>query len=113
MGMAIDEFTLTYPGIKNVEHQYFYAVHGADDATRRGYLTGRRPLGYHPTARRQPSPWRTRNAQAVTVVVLVSHLERVQLYAVDAVRGGPSYDAYTHLRGLASPCLLRGIIDAT
>lgn len=38
MRMVIDEFTLTYPGIKNVEREYFYAVHGADDATRRGYL---------------------------------------------------------------------------
>ena len=36
--VVIDEFTLTYPGIKNVEREYFYAVHGADDATRRGYL---------------------------------------------------------------------------
>jgi putative NADPH-quinone reductase len=35
MRMVIDEFTLTYPGIKNVEHEYFYAVHDADDATRR------------------------------------------------------------------------------
>jgi hypothetical protein len=39
MRMVIDEFTLTYPGIKNVEHEYFYAVHGADDATRQGYLS--------------------------------------------------------------------------
>jgi putative NADPH-quinone reductase len=38
MRMVIDEFTLTYPGIKNVEREYLYAVHGADDATRRGYL---------------------------------------------------------------------------
>ena len=38
MRMVIDEFTLTYPGIKNVEREYFYAVHGADDATRRGLL---------------------------------------------------------------------------
>jgi NAD(P)H dehydrogenase (quinone) len=38
MRMVIDEFTLTYPGILHVEHEYFYAVHGADDATRRRYL---------------------------------------------------------------------------
>ena len=38
MRKVIDEFTLTYPGIKNVEREYFYAVHGADDATRQGYL---------------------------------------------------------------------------
>jgi putative NADPH-quinone reductase len=35
MRVVIDEFTLTYPGIKNVEREYFYAVHGVDDATRR------------------------------------------------------------------------------
>ena len=45
MRMVIDEFTLTYPGIQNVEHQYFYAVHGADDATRRGYLDQAYDLG--------------------------------------------------------------------
>ena len=39
MRMVIDEFTLAYPGINNVEHDMdFYAVYGADDATRRGYL---------------------------------------------------------------------------
>jgi NAD(P)H dehydrogenase (quinone) len=38
MRMVIDEFTLTYPGVQNVEREYFYAVHGADDATRRRYL---------------------------------------------------------------------------
>ena len=42
---AIDEFTLTYPGIKNVEHEYFYAVHGADLATKRGYLDNAYTLG--------------------------------------------------------------------
>lgn len=36
--MVIDEFTLTYPGIRNVEHEYFRAVHGADEAMRQGYL---------------------------------------------------------------------------
>ena len=45
MRMVIDEFTLTYPGIKNVEREYFYAVHGADDATRRGYLEKAYALG--------------------------------------------------------------------
>ena len=38
MGKIIDEYTLTYPGIKHVEHVLFHAVHGADDDTRRGYL---------------------------------------------------------------------------
>ena len=45
MRMVIDEFTLTYPGIKSVEHEYFYAVHGADDATRQGYLERAHALG--------------------------------------------------------------------
>ena len=45
MRMVIDEFTLTYPGIKNVEREFFYAVHGADDATRRGYLERAYALG--------------------------------------------------------------------
>jgi NAD(P)H dehydrogenase (quinone) len=45
MRTVIDEFTLTYPGIKTVEREYFYAVHGADDATRRGYLERAYALG--------------------------------------------------------------------
>jgi NAD(P)H dehydrogenase (quinone) len=45
MRMVIDEFTLTYPGIKSVEHEYFYAVHGADEATRLGYLDRAYALG--------------------------------------------------------------------
>ena len=45
MRKVIDEYTLTYPGIKNVEHELFYAVHGADDETRRGYLERARGLG--------------------------------------------------------------------
>jgi NAD(P)H dehydrogenase (quinone) len=47
MRMVIDEFTLTYPGIENVTHEYFYAVHGADDATRQGYLDTAYALGRH------------------------------------------------------------------
>lgn len=42
---VIDEFAFTYPGIKKVAHVYFYAVHGADDATRRGYLDRAHALG--------------------------------------------------------------------
>jgi NAD(P)H dehydrogenase (quinone) len=38
MRRLMDEFAFTYPGIKRVEHVYFYAVHGADDATRQAYL---------------------------------------------------------------------------
>ena len=45
MRMVIDEYTLTYPGIKKVEHEFFYAVHGVDDATRRGYLERAHALG--------------------------------------------------------------------
>ncbi len=43
MRVVIDEFTLTYPGIKNVEREYFSAVHGADDATRRTTWRRRMP----------------------------------------------------------------------
>ena len=41
----IDDYTLSYPGIASVEHVYFYAVHGADDATRSGYLERAYALG--------------------------------------------------------------------
>ena len=34
----IDDFAFRYPGIKRVEHTYFYAVNGADIETRRSYL---------------------------------------------------------------------------
>jgi NAD(P)H dehydrogenase (quinone) len=45
MKVLIDQWAFTYPGIKNVEHAYFYAVHGADDATRRRYLERAHELG--------------------------------------------------------------------
>lgn len=45
MAKVIDEYTLSYPGIKKVEHELFYAVHGADDTTRRRYLERARALG--------------------------------------------------------------------
>jgi NAD(P)H dehydrogenase (quinone) len=45
MQKLIDEWGFRYPGIKSVEHVYFYAVHGADDATRRGYLERAYALG--------------------------------------------------------------------
>jgi NAD(P)H dehydrogenase (quinone) len=45
MTALIDEYALRYPGIKRVEHEYFYAIHGADDATRRGYLERAYSLG--------------------------------------------------------------------
>jgi NAD(P)H dehydrogenase (quinone) len=45
MTTLIDEYTLSYPGIASVEHVYFHAVHGADDATRRDYLERAYALG--------------------------------------------------------------------
>lgn len=38
MKTLIDDVSLSYPGVQAVEHVYFYAVHGADDATRQAYL---------------------------------------------------------------------------
>lgn len=45
MATLIDDFALRYPGIKRVEHQFFYAVHGANDATRGAYLDRAYELG--------------------------------------------------------------------
>jgi NAD(P)H dehydrogenase (quinone) len=45
MRILIDDFSLRFPGIQTVEHEYFYAVHGADDATRRAYLERAYSLG--------------------------------------------------------------------
>jgi putative NADPH-quinone reductase len=45
MRLVIDRYTLMYPGIRRVEHEFFYAVHGADDATRHGYLQRAYELG--------------------------------------------------------------------
>ncbi|HSO38658.1 MAG TPA: NAD(P)H-dependent oxidoreductase [Labilithrix sp.] len=45
MKRLVDEFALTYPGIKHVDHVYFHAVYGADDATRRSYLERAYRLG--------------------------------------------------------------------
>lgn len=38
MKKLIDEFALHYPGIRTVEHVYFYAVNMADERTLQGYL---------------------------------------------------------------------------
>jgi NAD(P)H dehydrogenase (quinone) len=38
MKKVIDDFAFRYPGIKRVEHTYFYAVNGADSETRKSYL---------------------------------------------------------------------------
>lgn len=45
MRTIMGEYSLTYPGVKQVEHELFYAVHGVSDATRRGYLERARALG--------------------------------------------------------------------
>lgn len=45
MKHLIDEFALRYPGIKTVEREFLYAVHGADEATRQGYLDKAYQLG--------------------------------------------------------------------
>ncbi len=45
MNVLIDEYGLRYPGIKRVEREYFFAVHGADDATRQAYLERAYALG--------------------------------------------------------------------
>ena len=41
----IDDFTLHYPGIDTVEHEYFYAVSMADQKTLEGYLERAYRLG--------------------------------------------------------------------
>ncbi len=41
----VDDFAFRYPGIKKVEHTYYYAVCGADDSVRKGYLQNAYLLG--------------------------------------------------------------------
>ena len=43
--VLVDEFALRYPGIKRVEHEYFYAVHDADSAKVTRYLDRAYQLG--------------------------------------------------------------------
>src|SRR5512134_3626766 len=38
IGRLVDDFALHMPGIEQVQHEYFYAVHGADVRTRMDYL---------------------------------------------------------------------------
>lgn len=45
MQVLIDDYALHYPGIKHIEHEYFHAVHGADDAMRQRYLDRAYQLG--------------------------------------------------------------------
>jgi NAD(P)H dehydrogenase (quinone) len=43
--VLIDEYAMRYPGIKHVQHEYFYAVHDADSAKLSGYLERAYQLG--------------------------------------------------------------------
>jgi NAD(P)H dehydrogenase (quinone) len=45
MTRLIDEFALQFPGIREVRHEYFYAVHGANAAVRESYLGRAHALG--------------------------------------------------------------------
>jgi hypothetical protein len=45
MKRLIDDFGFHYPGIKRVEHIYFYSVSAVDAATRQGYLQNAFQLG--------------------------------------------------------------------
>ncbi len=45
MKVLVDDYALRYPGIQRVEHEYFHAVHGADEATRRAFLDRAYRLG--------------------------------------------------------------------
>jgi NAD(P)H dehydrogenase (quinone) len=45
MKWIIDDWGLRYPGVKKVEHVYFYRVAATDDETRRGYLKRAYELG--------------------------------------------------------------------
>lgn len=47
MSRLIDDFALHFPGIREVRHEYFYAVHGADEATLATYLDRAYALGRH------------------------------------------------------------------
>jgi NAD(P)H dehydrogenase (quinone) len=45
MGRLMDDWCFRFPGINEVEHVYFYALQGTDEATRRGYLDRAYRLG--------------------------------------------------------------------
>jgi NAD(P)H dehydrogenase (quinone) len=45
MARIMDDWSLRYPGVRNVEHVYFYAVSAVDDRTRQGYLERAYRLG--------------------------------------------------------------------
>jgi NAD(P)H dehydrogenase (quinone) len=61
MKRLIDDFAFRYPGIKDVEHVYFYAVGSVDDDTRqeylqRAYLLGRELAPEHAAATPAATP---------------------------------------------------------
>lgn len=45
MARLIDDFGFRYPGVKKVEHVYFYSVSAAGDDARRSYLREAYRLG--------------------------------------------------------------------
>jgi NAD(P)H dehydrogenase (quinone) len=45
ISVLVDEYALRFPGVKRVDREYFYAVHGADDAQRAAYLERAFTLG--------------------------------------------------------------------
>ena len=45
MSRIIDDWGLRYPGVKRVEHVYFYGVPVVDEETRRGYWAQAYALG--------------------------------------------------------------------
>jgi hypothetical protein len=56
MEKIIDDWGLRYPGVKHVEHVYFYGVTIADEATRRAYLARAYRLGCDFGARAERAP---------------------------------------------------------
>ena len=47
MRRTADEFGLSFPGVKHVEHEYFHAVGSVGPEVRRGYLARAHQLGIH------------------------------------------------------------------
>ncbi len=45
MQLAIDDWTFRYPGVRKVEHEYFYAVRSVDESRRKAYLDRAYELG--------------------------------------------------------------------
>jgi NAD(P)H dehydrogenase (quinone) len=55
MKAIIDDWGLRYPGVKQVEHVYFYGATIADEATRRGWLEQAYRLGTEYAAGIEPA----------------------------------------------------------